>query len=209
MRRFSCLMAFIHLIIALTLFEPATAQTPVSARRDSAPEFCTHARPLPACPGFVFTDFGVYVLKSGKARTPFRMVADWGVMPNIGAHDAIGLSAFASIDDDAGITAGPALHYRRWFGPEQSVDLALGTALLVSGRVEKGSLFGEFKWGPANPVALSIRGELLREYDWETASSRTRPRVSLGIVAREGRGLVFTFVGLLLALGWIAASAAD
>src|SRR2546422_7007338 len=53
---------------------------------------CYRARPKPACSAFVLTNFGSYVVlgRDEINDTPWREVADWGLMANVTTRDAIG-----------------------------------------------------------------------------------------------------------------------
>jgi len=209
-----------YLIVALTAlpYQTAPAQAdsardsvghghrPRPPRRDTSREFCHEARPLPECPGFVFTNFGVYVLSHPNTSLgPLRFVADWGVMPNVDSHDALGLSMFASIDE-AGIAMGPAVHYRRWLDRRQSVEASLGAPLLIApGEIRNTDLFSEVKWTFQEPYALSLRAEWIRQ----GYQAPRRGRVSFGMEIGQTPGLVLTFVGFLVYLGMVMAAAAD
>src|SRR3989442_9427696 len=88
--------------LLLAWSEGARAQTP----RDSAPAgICFHAQPMPACSAFVLTNFGSYVVLGSNqpnsgTGTPLRVVADWGLMFNASARDAIGGCLFSPAGPD-------------------------------------------------------------------------------------------------------------
>jgi hypothetical protein len=99
--------------------------TPMAAQQTVSPgTFCWRARPMEHCRAIILTNAGGYLV-SGPASGP-GAVADWGVLVNAGARTALGASLFAS-QTRYGFLLGPAVHYRRWLGPHQSIDLALGT----------------------------------------------------------------------------------
>jgi len=88
------------------------------------------------------------------------LVAACGVMMNVGRRDAIGASFFALGDID-GFTAGPAVRYRRWLGRQASLDVAVGTSIVVSkstrnsGQIKTGSLYGLVKLNPPRVTYVS------------------------------------------------------
>src|SRR5712691_8232317 len=150
MRTLGCLFAG-----ALSAAAPLLAQD-TAATGPTADRHCYHARPKPACSVFFLTDAGAYVLASAPAHvgsTSARALVDWGVMANVGRQDAIGASFFAVSDFD-GFTGGPAVRYRRWLGRQASLDVAVGTSIVVSkstrnsGQIKTGSLYGLVKWNP-------------------------------------------------------------
>src|SRR2546425_5527352 len=124
--------------LLLAWSEPAPAQGAQDsvADRQAAP-LCYRARPKPACSAFILTDFGGYLVLGGDESndTPLREVADWGVMANVSARDALGASVFASLDR-LGFALGPAVRYRRWLSSSASLDLAVGTPLVRSSDAE-------------------------------------------------------------------------
>lgn len=167
---------------------------------------CYHARPKPACSAFILTSFGTYVLLgSGDfGGTPFREVADWGAMVNVGQKDAIGGSVFASLDR-SGLTVGPAARYRHWLSASASVEVALGTPLMASTQdLQPGSVFGLVKWSPNDWFSVAARPELGR---WTSltscgpagcqAASRMHGRMSVGIELGRVPGAVFTGLGTI------------
>src|SRR5690242_12883799 len=80
-----------------------------TAARPPTP-LCYHARPKPACSAFLLTNFGSYVVlgRDEVNDTRLREVADWGLMANVTARDAIGGSVFASLDR-LGFALGPEI----------------------------------------------------------------------------------------------------
>jgi len=169
--------------LLLAWSEPAPAQGAQDsvADRQAAP-LCYRARPKPACSAFILTNFGGYLVLGGDESndTPLREVADWGVMANVSARDALGASVFASLDR-LGFALGPAVRYRRWLSSLASLDLAVGTPLVTgAGNMQTGSVFGLVRWSPS------------------------RGRVSLGVEFAGVPGLALTTAGgiatLLLAM---------
>src|SRR5438094_4406793 len=86
--------------------------------QEAQSSFCYRARPKPACSAFAFTNFGGYLVLGSDLTgdTPLREVADWGVMANLDARNAVGGSVFASLDR-LGFGLGPSVRYRRWLSP--------------------------------------------------------------------------------------------
>jgi hypothetical protein len=192
-----------------------SGQATLSAQ-DSTTSLCYHARPKPACSAFAFTSFGPYLMLGGGTYggTPWREVADWGVMFNAGTKHAVGGSVFASLDRD-GFALGPSVHYRRWFSASAAVEVAVGTPLVTStgNDLRPGSVFGLVKWSPSDWFSVAARPELVR---WTTVTgcgptgcataSRTRGRISVGVEVGRVPGAVFTAVGG--AAGFLVALAA-
>ncbi len=191
---------------------------PAQAARDSAggrptTPLCYRARPKPACSAFILTNFGGYLVLGGDESndTPLREVADWGVMANVSARDALGASVFASLDR-LGFALGPALRYRRWLSSSASLDLAVGTPLVTGGgNMQTGSWFGLVRWSPNPWFALAARPEVVRRSvvlgcgpTMCTSEVQSRGRVSLGVEFGGVPGLALTTAGgiatLLLAM---------
>ena len=177
---------------------------------------CFSPAPGPACSAFTLTTFGGYVVLGSDQTgdTPFREVADWGLMANVGPRDAIGVSMFASADR-LGLAVGPAVHYRRWLSSDASFEVAVGTPLVSSGdKVRAGSVFGLVKWSPSRWFALAARPEIISQTVYSCgpttcgAVAGARARISLGAETSGVPGLVLslvggaaTFVVALIALG--------
>src|SRR5262245_21138040 len=129
------------------------ATAPLSAQTVPAPHpMCYRARPKPECSGFLFTNFGTFVTLGGNPQggTPLRAVADWGVMANVGRHNALGISVFPSIDANT-LQVGVAARYRRWLRGTSSLDLAVGVPLVSSGwEGGRGSVLGLVKWNASD-----------------------------------------------------------
>lgn len=183
------------------------------AAQDTTP-LCYHARPKPACNAFVFTSFGAYMLVTHDdwGDAPFREVADWGAMVNVGQKDAVGASVMASVDR-VGFILGPEVHYRRWLAAGASVEVAAGTSLVSSsGDVVSGSVLGLVRYSPNDWLALAARPDVLR---WTSVTgcgptgctTATRPhwRLSLGLELGRAPGAVLS--GLAAAATWFIASA--
>lgn len=194
-------------VLALALVAPPA----VSA------QLCYRARPKPHCAAFVSTNFGAFAMlgKDDWGDSPFREVADWGAMVNLGDRAAIGGSVVASLDR-AGLLIGPEVTYRRWLAATASLDIGVGLPVVTStGNIEAGSLTGLVRWSPNQWLAVAARPELLR---WTTVTScgpagcttasRPHARVSLGLELGHVPGAVFTGVAgtvtTLLAF-WLAA----
>ena len=168
---------------------------------------CYHAQPKPACSVFFLTNAGVYT-----GSPSLRGVADWGVMVNVGQRDAVGASFFAILDRD-GATAGPTLRYRRWLGPQGSLDVAVGTPVTNNNNIVAGSLYGLVKWNPVHWLGVAARPELIRRAVFTcgpsscTAATRSRAQLSFGVEVGWVPGLVTTASGGLALLALIAAFA--
>ncbi len=166
--------------------------------------FCYRARPKPACSAFAFTNFGGYLVLGSDLTgdTPLREVADWGVMANLDARNAVGGSVFASLDR-LGFGLGPSVRYRRWLSPTASVDVALGAPLLATtNNLRSGSLFGLVRWSPNHWFALAARPELVRGPVFLGCGPtgcnipvQSRARLSVGMELGWVPGLTLTAVG--------------
>jgi hypothetical protein len=203
------------LCIALLLAwsEAARGQAARDSAAGGAPGgLCYRARPKPGCSVFVLTNFGSYVVlgRAVSGNTPLRAVADWGLMVNVSARDAVGASVFVSADRD-GFALGPELRYRRWMGRSESVELAVGAPLAIGGdnyKMETGSAFGLVKWSPNHWFAVAARPELIRgpvflgcgPISCPGDEVRSRVRLSLGVEIGWVPGLAATPLGLLAML---------
>ncbi len=136
---------------------------PVAAQQADSCTYCWRARPIDRCRVMILTNFGGYVESATIAGgAGLRVVADWGVLVNVGARTAIGASVFSSYDGTDGFILGPAARYRRWLSSSQSIDLALGTPLYTSGYEGVLSPYGLVKYNPTHWVGLAVRPELRR-----------------------------------------------
>src|SRR5207247_9570413 len=88
-------------------------------------------------------------------------MADWGALAHVGPRDAVGVSFFASLHADA-FVLGPAVRYRRWIGPGQSVDIALGTPVLSSDYGATLSAYVLVKWNPVHCFGIAPLPEARR-----------------------------------------------
>ncbi len=190
--------------LLLAWSEPAPAQGAQDSPANPPAPLCYRARPKPACSAFVITNFGGYLVLGGDQLndTPFREVADWGLMVNVGTRDALGASVFASLDR-LGFALGPAVRYRRWLSSSASLDLAVGTPLVTTAsNIQTGSVFGLVRWSPNHWFALAARPELVRRSVFlgcgpATCNSQVQSqgRVSLGVEFGWVPGLTLTAAG--------------
>src|SRR3989442_6256262 len=94
-------LIILSILLPVAWFEEALAQAAQdSTATQTRSRLCYRARPKPACSAFVLTNFGSYVVlgRDEINDTPWREVADWGLMANVTTRDAIGGSAFARPD---------------------------------------------------------------------------------------------------------------
>lgn len=192
------------LSMLVTAALPSAAQDSLAA---IAPEaLCFHARPGPACATFVFTNFGLSAIVSGRlhgTQRPFRVVSDNGVMINVGTRMAIGASLLMTVDE-AGWLFGPAARVRGWMSPRASFEIAVGTSLLLNDP-NLWPILGLVRWSPAPWLALTARPELLRRQVFVSCDPDpvvcpggpilTRRRTSIGVEVGEVPGLVVTAAG--------------
>lgn len=152
------------ILLCTLLSEPVAAQQGVSPGT-----LCWRAQPIERCRTMILTNFGGYIVSGsqplGGDGASVRAVADYGVLVNVGARSAVGMSLFASLSRNGDFVLGPAVRYRRWLGSRQSIDLALGTPLIGTA---DGSTppplapYGLIKYNPAHWVGLALRPELRR-----------------------------------------------
>ena len=193
----------IALLLAGSESAPAQGAQDTAAGSPAAP-LCYRARPKPACSAFVITNFGGYVVLGGDHvnATPFREVADWGLMANVSSRDALGASVFASVDR-LGFGFGPAVRYRRWLPRSGSLEIAVGTPLVTSGsNIQAGSVFGLVRWSPNDWFAIAARPEFVRRPVFVGCGPTTcnnevqsRGRVSVGLEFGWVPGLALTAAG--------------
>src|SRR2546422_874660 len=202
----------------LACFARVSAQAaPDSTVARTPTPLCYRARPKPACSAFVLTNFGSYVVlgRDEINDTPWREVADWGLMANVTTRDAIGGWVFAS-RARLGFALGPAVRYRRWLPSSGSLDLAVGTPLVTTTTdLQPGSVFGLVRWSANDWFALAARPELVRRTvvlgcGPTTCNSQvqSRGRVSLGVEFGWVPGLALTGAGGLATVVLAAAIAA-
>ena len=206
----------ISVLLAWPEKAPAQGAQDSAAGQPTAP-LCYRARPKPVCSAFVFTNLGGYLVLGGDTfnDTPLREVADWGVMVNVAARDAVGASLFASLDR-LGFVVGPAVRYRRWLSSAAALDIAAGTPLLTTSDIQSGSVFGLVRWSPNDWFAVAARPELVRRSEFlgcgpTTCASgvRSRGRVSLGLEFGRMPGLALTAAASVATLLLAAAAAAS
>ena len=117
--------------------------------------------PPERCRAMILTNFGAYVSSGtpGGGGLNLRAMADYGVLINVGERSAVGGTVFASLGRNSEFVLGPAVRYRCWLGPRQSLDFGLGTPLL--GRDP--SPYGLVKYNITDWVGLAVRPEYRRE----------------------------------------------
>jgi hypothetical protein len=187
--------ALVGALLAAAPLAIASAET--TPRSSSA--LCYRARPSPDCSVFFLTNAGLYVKPRSNDSTPWRGIVDWGVMVNVSPRDAVGGSWFVTLDEND-VTTGPEVRYRRWFGRDESLDVAVGTPL-NRGQVEIGSVLGLVKYNSAHWCGIAVRPEYVRRraYDYSQYPNVTRYTVTS---TRVYGGVEFGwFPGLTLTLG--------
>jgi len=191
----------IALAVLLAAAPPATvlAQAP----RRAADNPCFRARPAPECSVFFITNAGGYI-KPGRTNggSPLRAIVDWGVMVNASPRHAIGGSWFVTLDEDD-FSTGPAVHYRRWFEGNRSLDVALGTTV-AGDNLKAGSILGLVKYNPVHWFGVGVRPEYLRRSAFTCGPSTCTEYTATSV--RVYGGVEFGWVpGLALSLGGGAA----
>ncbi len=122
---------------------------------------CWYPEPKKSCDVIILTEVGVYALGMANDENGFRGVQDFGLLVNIGEHEAVGGSFFLSTEK-GGISFGPELRYRHWLGNKQSIDLAV--TYLCASQATHGtvSLSGLVKWNPVPWFGIALRPEMFR-----------------------------------------------
>jgi len=173
----------------------------MAAQQVASPStLCWRARPVEYCRATILTNAGGYLV-SGPASGP-GAVADWGVLANVGARTAVGASVFAS-QSRYGFELGPAVHYRRWLGPDQSIDLALGTPLFSSDGAVAVAPYGLVKYNPVHWAGLAVRPE------WRRGSYNGQPYsfvISVGVEFGWIPGSVMTVAGGVAAIALLSST---
>lgn len=167
---------------------------------------------------FLLTSAGVYVgTGAGAGTSSLRLIADYGVMMNLG-QSAIGGSWFVALDAN-GFSTGPVVRYRRWLTARASLDVAIGTpvangsAFGSDGLLQPGSVLALAKYNPAPWFGVALRPEYVRRLnvvcDAFTCAEQTTSagRVYAGAELGELPGVVLTVLGGLFALVGITAIA--
>lgn len=125
---------------------------------------------------FLLTNSGAYVQLAGYRGAGFRAMLDWGPMVNLSARDAVGATWFLTFErTDANFSTGPVLHWRRWLGPRQSLDVALGTPISGGRPLRPGSLLGLVKYSPAQWFGIAARPELIRHDEYGLGATSDVP----------------------------------
>ena len=184
----------------LAVAPPGIASAQAQPR--SAGGFCVRAAPARDCSVFVLTNAGGYLMTNSHS-SPWRAVIDWGVMVNVNRRAAIGASWFVSLDD-ASLTTGPVVRYRRWFGHARSLDLAVGTPIASDEHVQAGSIFALVKYNPVSWFGVAVRPEYLRHAISTPMGDVTESygRISAGVEVGERTGAVLS-VGAVVVVGLV------
>ena len=190
----------------LSLYVPAG----VVAQAAEQSGLCWRARPKPQCGAFVLTDAGLYtrLVRATPDEGSTAAVLDYGLMVNVTPRDAVGASFFASIETNAAV--GPAVRYRRWFGTNASLDLAVGVP--INGR--QSGVFGLVKVNPTDWLGVALRPKLIQGYDFTNCTTflcapttRTHFGATAGVELSGPPGFAASVVGALAFLLAVAAAA--
>jgi hypothetical protein len=173
--------AMVFSVAAVAAQEPVPVQSP--------DQLCFRAGPLSECRAFFLTNFGPYVQLDAFDFDQIRVAVDWGAMLNVSSNNAVGGSWFVFGQGGENFSTGPVLRWRRWFGPVQSLDVAVGTPLYSGDResFDLGSVLGLVKYNPVHWFGVAARPELIRSNVYNCTEAgcpppvrRTRPRLYLG-----------------------------
>lgn len=185
------------LIATVTVCSVSTVAAQESVAVRPAQGLCFRCRPYPECRAFFVTNSGAYFELGGRSgANPMRGIVDWGAMVNLSSKDAIGGSWFVSVAENE-LSTGPVLRWRRWLGPTQSLDFAVGTPVAGGNLARPGSVLGLVRYSPVYWLGIAARPEMVRyddEYICDAAGCRavsgTRARLYLGAEVGELPGLV-------------------
>ena len=179
------------------------AQEPGAAQ--AADEFCFRARPRPDCRGFFVTNSGPYLQLDALDIDQIRLTVDLGAMLNVTSNNAVGASWFLFGQSGDNVSMGPVMRWRRWLGPTESLDIALGTNVFSGDResFDVGSILGLVKYNPVPWLGVAARPELVRSIVYACTEKgcpppvrETKRRLYLGAELGELSG-----VGLSVAAG--------
>lgn len=207
------IMSRARLGASFLLLSAFLVQAPLAAAEDSVAVRSTD-EPYPERRVFYVTNSGAYVrLGSGLGGGRMRVILDGGAMVDLSPKNAVGGSWFIA-GDEAGLSTGPVLRWRRRLGPTQSLDFAVGTPIASDGSVRPGSLLGLVKYNPVHWFGVAARPELVRHSDYNDAAgqrqvSGTKARLYLGAELGGKPGRVVGTVAVVLLLVGLAALAAD
>jgi hypothetical protein len=130
---------------------------------------------------FGVTDFGLAFGSTRRTRFNFdtaeprrEAFIEGGVMRNVDSHDAVGVTWFVAVDNDAGST-GPGARYRRWLTKRQSLDAGVGIPV-ASSDYDAGTLFGLIRYSPNQLVGLTVRPERIRRTRFECVDRTCGPQ---------------------------------
>lgn len=147
---------------------------------------------------FFLTSSGPYVQLGALGVDQIRFAVDWGAMVNVSATNAVGASWFIFGQGGDNFSTGPMVRWRRWLGPTESVDVALGTPLVTgdSESFDVGSVLGLVKYSPIPWLGIAARPELVRTNVYSCTDAgcppavrETRRRLYLGAELGELPGL--------------------
>lgn len=192
---------------------------PLAAQSDPGPRpLCWRAAPKPACRVVILTNFGLYAIGGARGvvqwdpvngqpigfarpfRVEGRVTGDWGLLVNLGQRDAVGVSLFGSLESlryghqsELGLFA----RYRRWFGNQRSLDLALGMLVMLRNADALRSPYGLVKLNLNPWLGLALRPELRRAYEASTAppTKRSTLFLSAGVEMGEKPGFALSALG--------------
>ena len=209
---------------------PSAAQEPADARAPAGTEggtaastasispFCFRARSAAQCRFFAVTALGVSIGRRPGVNAPeggdffvipgdrqahatARTTGDFGLMWNVRASDAVGMSWFVTIDDIA--RTGPAARYRRWLTEQRSLEIAVGVPVAVEEgygdmRVGTGgTILGLVSYNALPWLGVVVRPEMVRlrhGYDCSTSPcigvTKSYSRVLVGVEFREKPGAI-------------------
>jgi hypothetical protein len=129
---------------AVALGFAALALAPAARAQDRG-GFCFHPRPLPECRTFVVTEaLYLHRLSPGEVPDAFgdpgatfqrhNLQGETGVLRNVSAHEAVGVTVAAGYDWGFEATRlALKVRARRWIGQSSSVEIAAGPAWTSNG----------------------------------------------------------------------------
>jgi hypothetical protein len=129
-----------------------------------------------------------------------RATGDWGVLVNVGRRNAVGASILGSLEStEHGRVAelGAFVVYRHWLGSERSLDVGLGTPVILRNSSAHRSPYGLLRLNLTHQVGLTLRPEVRRATDFLSGMPRTHASLfmSAGVEVGEKPGFLLSALG--------------
>lgn len=185
----------------------------------SAPAICWRDGWRASCRAVVITNLGLLAIGGRQetvtgtdpitgAPTGFshelginaRATGDWGVLLKVGRRDALGVSVLGSVESrrhGKDSELGAFVVYRRWIRNEQSIDLGVGTPVILRNSGALRSPYGLVRLNLNNLLSFVLRPEVRRSLDFDTGIARRQSLmfVSTGVEVGEKPGFFLSALG--------------